>query len=424
MRHERLFILLMLSALVVLTAACAPGFWGSDDEEPAPVVISPAWQCPTPSPNPTILVGYQPTAVPADPSATADPAVTPEPIYSTPLPTATEYVRTGSDYFQGQKIDVGGHFLLSVVSYSTRPAPAAGMAYHLVEIEVEARQPVGVFFDLGVIRSIRGSDGRMIVGQWIHDEVAAKILGITPSSDPEIDLDNAGQLIGGYPSGMIRRTLVYVAPAGAAQSWGISFGDGGSTARDGGTGDGQVWVMLRVDPNCGEAGGSPINNPPLPPAGTPAAGSGRYPVPLNATITRGFGCHPFRTGTRGNCGGSAPWWHDGIDFAMPEGTPLFATRDITIEFAGVDESKLDCSDIDGSKPPHYGFGQYVRARDDQGYTYWYGHVLSWQVSAGQRVKAGTQIATMGSTGCSTGSHLHFRVRRNGLDVNPFDVISK
>jgi murein DD-endopeptidase MepM/ murein hydrolase activator NlpD len=56
--------------------------------------------------------------------------------------------------------------------------------------------------------------------------------------------------------------------------------------------------------------------------------------------------------------------------------------------------------------------------------YWYGHVSRWRVNAGQQVPAGTQVGDMGKTGCSTGSHLHFRVRLNGLDRNPFDVISK
>jgi murein DD-endopeptidase MepM/ murein hydrolase activator NlpD len=152
------------------------------------------------------------------------------------------------------------------------------------------------------------------------------------------------------------------------------------------------------------------------------AGAGRYPVPLDSPITRGFGCHPFFTGTRGPCGDL--WWHDGIDFAKPVGTPLFSTRPMTVLFAGRDTSTLDCSNIQGSVAPHFGFGQYVKTQDAQNYVYWYGHVSRWRVSTGEHVGAGQQLADMGSTGCSTGSHLHFRVRLNGRDINPLDVISK
>ena len=68
--------------------------------------------------------------------------------------------------------------------------------------------------------------------------------------------------------------------------------------------------------------------------------------------------------------------------------------------------------------------QYIKTQDAQGYMYWYGHVNRWRVNAGQQVTAGTQVGDMGKTGCSTGSHLHFRVRLNGLDRNPMDVIAK
>ena len=53
-----------------------------------------------------------------------------------------------------------------------------------------------------------------------------------------------------------------------------------------------------------------------------------------------------------------------------------------------------------------------------------GHVSRWRVNAGQQVTAGTQVGDMGKTGCSTGSHLHVRVRLNGLDRNPMNVIAK
>ncbi len=72
-----------------------------------------------------------------------------------------------------------------------------------------------------------------------------------------------------------------------------------------------------------------------------AVGTGGWPVPPGTPITRGYGCHPFYTGVRGPCGNL--WWHDGIDWAAAPGTPLFAVRDISIQFAGADTGSMDCS---------------------------------------------------------------------------------
>jgi hypothetical protein len=422
-KNDRIVALMGIGLISTLLFACAPSLWG-DGKEPAAVEVRPDWQCPTPSPIATHIIGYAPTQPPLDPAATPDPNSTAEPIFSTPEPSATPYIRIGSDYFLGQRINVNDQVLVSVTRYSSSPAPAAGMAYHKIDLQIENRaaSSIGIFFDLSTIRSIKGTDNRMISGEWSHDSLIAKAIGINPASDPAIDIDEDDQIIGGYPQGQSTRTLVFLAPAGEAQTWGINFSDGGDTVRDGGVGEGQIWVLLRADPTCPDPGGAAGNPGNLPPAGTPVAGAGRYPVPLDSAITRGFGCHPFYTGTRGPCGDL--WWHDWIDFAKPVGTPLFATRPMTVLFSGRDTSTLDCSHLQGSVAPHFGFGQYVKTQDDQNYVYWYGHVSRWRVSAGDHVAAGQQIADMGSTGCSTGSHLHFRVRLNGRDINPLDVISK
>lgn len=157
---------------------------------------------------------------------------------------------------------------------------------------------------------------------------------------------------------------------------------------------------------------------PIAPGG--AVGVAGWPVPPGTPITRGYGCSSFYTGVHGVCG--TGWWHDGVDWAAHTGTPEFAVRDLVIQFAGVDTSPMDCSWIAGSQPPHTGFGNYIRAADGAGLVYWYGHVSSFNVATGQQVRAGQQIAGMGSTGCSTGDHLHLRVRQNGLDINPLTIL--
>lgn len=417
---ERITMVGVLALALLLLLACAPSLWSEDGQPPN---ISPDWQCPTPSPDPTEIVGYLPTPVPADPSATTE--ATGEPIYSTPMPTATPYIRLGGDYFMGQRVKIGEVMYLAVTGYRTEPAPS-GEAYHLVTIQIENRtgQPLAIFFDLSTLRSVTGPDGRMIAGLWSHDATAAARLGIQPASDPPINL-GGDQPTGGYPPGVTERTLVFTAPAGEARAWGIALDDHGRTTRAGSVGDGQIWFVLRRDPHCTQPGGGASEGQPIPPAGTPAQGSGRYPTDPRLPITRGFGCHGYFTGTRGaGCPADAPWWHDGIDLAGPKGSLIFATRDLTIDYAGRDTSTLDCRSIQGSESPHFGFGQYIRAHDDLGYVYWFGHLASWRVATGERVPAGTEIGRMGSTGCSTGSHLHFRVRLGGRDVNPFDVISK
>ena len=94
--------------------------------------------------------------------------------------------------------------------------------------------------------------------------------------------------------------------------------------------------------------------------------------------------------------------HAGIDLAGPVGTAIYATADGTVgrsEWAG-------------------GYGNLVEIDHGKGIQTRYGHLSTSLVRAGQRVKRGDLIARMGSTGRSTGSHLHYEVRIDGKPVNP------
>ncbi len=68
--------------------------------------------------------------------------------------------------------------------------------------------------------------------------------------------------------------------------------------------------------------------------------------------------------------------------------------------------------------PASGFGLWVRIQLDDGTIHVYGHMDSFSVYVGQRVKAGEQIAVIGNRGQSTGPHLHFEVHENGQKVDP------
>jgi murein DD-endopeptidase MepM/ murein hydrolase activator NlpD len=98
--------------------------------------------------------------------------------------------------------------------------------------------------------------------------------------------------------------------------------------------------------------------------------------------------------------------HNGTDFAAPHGTDIFATADGVVTFAGWNS----------------GYGNYVEIQHEFGIETRYGHMSRIRVKKGQRVSRGQQIGDMGSTGRSTGTHLHYEVRVNGKPVNPMNYI--
>lgn len=94
--------------------------------------------------------------------------------------------------------------------------------------------------------------------------------------------------------------------------------------------------------------------------------------------------------------------HSGLDFRGPIGTPILSAAPGRVSFVGVKS----------------GYGNVVEVDHGQGIMTRYAHLSGFTTKVGHRVAAGQQIAKMGSTGRSTGSHLHFEVRLNGVAVNP------
>ena len=99
--------------------------------------------------------------------------------------------------------------------------------------------------------------------------------------------------------------------------------------------------------------------------------------------------------------------HTGIDFPVPEGTPVGAAGVGTVIFAGYNSG---------------GYGNLVVIQHRLGYTSWYAHLSSIVVSSGQAVDGGTRIGYVGSTGRSTGPHLHFEVRRYDTPIDPAPLL--
>jgi murein DD-endopeptidase MepM/ murein hydrolase activator NlpD len=117
-------------------------------------------------------------------------------------------------------------------------------------------------------------------------------------------------------------------------------------------------------------------------------------VPVNFTSGFGVRSDPFR--------GRAAM-HGGIDLAGPIGTPVYATAD------GI---------VARSEWNNGGYGNLVEINHGQGIETRYGHLSRMIARPGQRVRRGDLIGLMGSTGRSTGSHLHYEVRIDGRAVNP------
>ena len=99
-------------------------------------------------------------------------------------------------------------------------------------------------------------------------------------------------------------------------------------------------------------------------------------------------------------------FHPGVDLPGPVGTPIYATADGIVEHAG----------------PDGGYGNMVELDHGKGIQTIYGHMSKVLVAANARVKRGQLIGLMGSTGRSTGSHLHYEVRIDGHAVNPMPFL--
>jgi murein DD-endopeptidase MepM/ murein hydrolase activator NlpD len=117
------------------------------------------------------------------------------------------------------------------------------------------------------------------------------------------------------------------------------------------------------------------------------------PVRGRLTSRFGFRIDPF-TRRKG--------YHTGIDIAAPRGTPVHAAQGGRVIFAG----------------PKYGYGNAVIIDHRFGYSTLYGHLDSWSVRRGQRVRSGQVVGRVGSTGRSTGPHVHFEIWLRNRKIDP------
>ncbi len=95
--------------------------------------------------------------------------------------------------------------------------------------------------------------------------------------------------------------------------------------------------------------------------------------------------------------------HAGLDFTSPTGTPIYATADGVIEESGFSDG---------------GYGNHIIINHGYGYKTLYGHMSRIKARRGQKVTRGEVIGWVGSTGKSTGPHLHYEVHKNGQKIDP------
>ena len=119
-----------------------------------------------------------------------------------------------------------------------------------------------------------------------------------------------------------------------------------------------------------------------------------------ARLTSGFGMrrHPIL---------GYSLMHRGIDFGAPSGTPVYAAGDGTVELAGNQGS----------------YGNYVRLKHTAGYSTAYGHLSGFArgLRSGSHVRQGQVIGYVGTTGRSTGPHLHYELLKSGSQINPLQM---
>ena len=127
----------------------------------------------------------------------------------------------------------------------------------------------------------------------------------------------------------------------------------------------------------------------------------QWPVEGSNTISLS---NPF--GARWNPGGQGKTVHNGIDIPAERGTPVLAAADGTVTETGFDTER----------------GNYLMIDHGDGLYTIYMHASKLYVSTGQSVSKGETIAAVGSTGRSTGPHLHFSVRSNGSYVSPWNYL--
>lgn len=439
-RRQRANLAAALCFFAAFLLACRAG---SDLPDSSKIGLYNAyWNCPTPSPVPTECwqepyVG--PTAGPGTPIIPTTP--TPEPILqcNTPLPTVTPYglqmmpdAHTTSTFYAGQEVRMGP-LRMSLTHYSSTdllPAPGSpepqGMAAHVWTFDVanEGGQTITVTWPLRTImREVATREGEVVSGRWGYTERAGQAAAAVWQDDWAVLHEGETRSV----------SIAIEAPEGRGLAVGFAPDLGNPTLRyDAGSAENIVWFRPASDPYCRDNTSGPVTNSdqggavwqqPLRQRTPVVDGSFQgWPVRRGTYVSQDFGCTDFPEISGYDCPNSRPWFHAGVDFVDRRGTPLYAVTDGVVTYVGVSQG-VRCT-FRGAEEPRTNLGWVLVIQSGQ-YTIKYGHTIvgSERVQAGDRVTPGQVIALMGSTGCSTGPHLHFQVQLPGQGfVDPFNLL--
>lgn len=174
-------------------------------------------------------------------------------------------------------------------------------------------------------------------------------------------------------------------------------------------------MLAQIDPGRGKAPRAPtFSRPPVAATTPPGPTPKRLPSldqiaaiharPVDALPVDGIVSSPF--GERGHPISGSSKMHHGIDIAAKQGQEIYAVRGGRVIFAG----------------PKGGYGNTVEIRHADGTTSRYAHAHKIHVLVGDRVQAGECVADVGSTGHSTGPHLHFEIRKFGKSIDPISYL--
>ena len=175
--------------------------------------------------------------------------------------------------------------------------------------------------------------------------------------------------------------------------------------------DGDGWYLVSDGATNGYANGNYLLASAAPASAAPSApaagvATGSFIIPLSGYVfTQAYGCSPYVFEPYdANIGCN---FHNGVDLAAAAGTPLMAADGGIVKYAGW----CDC-----------GLGYYVEIDHGNGFATVYGHMSELWVATGQAVVQGEVIGLVGSTGLSTGPHVHFMVKLNGSTVDPLGYL--
>ncbi len=264
------------------------------------------------------------------------------------------------------------------------------------QVQVAARQ-LEAFFLRRLLTEARPQGGGMLAGGFAGDTfktmldeaIADKMTaagGVGMASLFARQLDPTGEAAGhAAPPGHAAPAITALAPASAA----------GHAAP-------AIPAALHASAPAVRPRDAPLSagSPALPSPGLPAApGAPRFLVPVAGRPSSGYGLRadPIHGGTVN---------HPGFDLAAATGTEVAAAARGTVVHAG----------------PAGTYGNLVTLRHDNGFETRYAHLSEVDVKVGDVVEAGAELGKVGSTGYSTGPHLHFEVRRDGQPIDPAPLL--